>query len=393
MKIIDDARRARDISIYVHVPYCASKCSYCDFASLEEPAPPADRYLSALLSELKTLTPPGGERPTVSTLYIGGGTPSLLPPEDLMGLLTGIYEYMGLSEVTEAGDGVEVTLEANPGSLTKEGLAAYREAGVNRLSIGTQSLDDSVLKTLGRTHSADDVLRAFFDAREAGYENISVDLIYGVPGQDLKIWKDTLEGVIALSPEHVSAYCLTLSADSPMGRTVKEGGLTLPPEETVIEMSDLCIKQLKKAGLKRYEVSNFARSGLESRHNTRCWRRLDYIGLGAGAHSFIASGGMGYGIRWWNEPDPERYMEMVEDAGSGPAGLEELTLEQASLEALMLGLRRVRGVDIERFEKTFGVPPLSLLTNKTLVEDGLLVVGSGRLKATEMGLLFLNELV
>ncbi len=395
MKIIEDARRARDISIYVHLPFCSTKCGYCDFNSLEEGAPPTERYLAALLTELQTLTPPitDKERPTVSTLYIGGGTPSYLPPDSLMGLLTGIYEYMGLSEVTEAGEGVEVTLEANPGSLTKEGLAAYREAGVNRLSIGMQSLDDRTLKALGRTHTADDALRSFFDAREAGYKNISLDLIYGVPEQDLKGWSDTLEGAVALSPEHISTYCLTLSNDTPMGKAVREGGLTLPSEEIAIEMSEICVRKLEEAGYYRYEVSNFARSGFESRHNSRCWERKDYIGLGAGAHSFVASGGMGHGIRWWNEGDPDKYMEMVEELGSGPVGLEELTMEQARTEVLMLGLRRAWGIDIDEFKRIYGVEPIVLFTNKGLIEDGLLIVKDGRLMATELGLLFLNELV
>jgi oxygen-independent coproporphyrinogen-3 oxidase len=357
--------------IYVHVPFCLTRCGYCDFnayAGLDGLKP---RYLRALEREA-TLAAPAWDGAEIASVFLGGGTPTTMEPEDLGALLRTIRATF------DVADDAEISTEANPDTVDEASLAGLLEAGYTRLSMGAQSFDPAVLRALERLHSPESVRRAFHAARAAGYSNVNLDLIYGAHGETLESWERTLAETIALAPEHVSAYALTIEPATPLGRAVARGDVPAPDPDLQADMFGLACSMLRDAGYGHYEISNWARPGYECRHNLGYWRRRPYVGLGAGAHSYRDD------RRWWNVRPPEEYLATVE-RGELPIGGEE-TLEpgDAYLEEVFLRLRILEGV------------PSSWVDNERAdpyVASGLLTDDGGSLVPTERGMLLLNELV
>ena len=377
------------IGIYIHIPFCVKKCPYCSFNSIENSDVPEDSYIDALLKELAYYmhkTPDLSEK-SLETVYIGGGTPSLISPGGIERLLRGINSVFSYTRQPE------VTLEVNPGTVTFEKLLQFKEAGVNRLSLGIQSFSDKDLKSLGRIHTKRDALNCFEYARTAGFNNIGIDLISCIPGQILTEWSSELDAAISLRPEHISAYTLTIEKDTPFFRLDKEGRLLLPSEEEQLEMFELTIDRLTSAGYNHYEVSNYSLEGFESRHNNRYWDSGDYIGLGAGAHSYRSS--PDWGVRWWNISLPDDYIKSINNSGQAIAGLERLTEEEAITEGIFLGLRKSNGISYDWFSERFN---FSLKESRSqriaiLIEDGLISERENTLRLTSKGLIIADTVI
>lgn len=378
------------ISIYAHIPFCIKKCPYCDFNSVATALIPDNVYINTLIRELLFHIK---ERPvlstkTLETIYIGGGTPSLISPHNIKRLLSGIRQAFAESNPEE------ITMEINPGTVTKDSLAAFRNAGINRLSIGIQSFNDKTLKTLGRIHSVDNSIKCYEYARMAGFDNIGIDLIFGAPGQSIEEWEQDLKTAVALKPEHISTYNLTVEKGTLFFELHKNGKLILPSEEEQVLMYELAIDSLKEAGCNHYEISNFSLTGFESQHNLRYWSCMDYIGLGAGAHSYISF--PAWGIRWWNESAPASYMRQINEMRQAIAGKERLTKKEALEEGIFLGLRRTAGIDMDWFLKRFNTPLNDLYMHKidALKTKGLLREdNAGSVILTRKGILLSNEVI
>jgi len=363
--------RRGPLGVYLHIPFCRQRCSYCSFNTGPYHPAAMDRFHSALLDEIDLV----GEAAwagdvTIGTVFFGGGTPSLLEPIELETILDRLRKRFALDP------GAEVTVECNPESLTRAKAEGYRLAGVNRLSLGVQSLDDELLVRLGRLHSSDDARRAFDAARSAGVDNVSLDLMYGLPGQDVARWESTVRGVLAWRPEHLSAYALTLDEGS---RWAGEGVAGLPGEETVTAQYWALARMAREAGYEHYEISNYARRGFRSRHNQVYWRAEEYLALGPGACGFLGD------VRYGNVKPVERYCTALE-AGGLPLGTHEvLTPAQRKAEKVILGLRLSDGVPLAWLEDA-----------RSLVETwaslGLLEVAGDRCRLTEAGFLLSDSL-
>ncbi len=319
--------------VYIHVPFCHSKCFYCDFYSLAGREDVIELFIECLEREVRRVAA-GSISWSVDTLYIGGGTPSLLPPAGVERLMHALDDVVGLGAVTE------ITLEANPGEAPAERLRDYRRLGVNRLSLGIQSFDPAVLDFLGRVHGPKDSQRTFAAARQAGFDNISVDLIFNVPGQSLEQWQADLERVLELQPEHISAYSLTVEAGTGLAEAVDAGEVIMPAEETDYRMFTATRELLTTGGYSAYEASNFARDGRVCRHNLHYWRIEPYLGLGPAAHGFDGSS------RYWNVRDLDEYLRRDAARESPRSGSENLTVEQLANERLAFGLRLAEGVSV-----------------------------------------------
>ncbi len=332
-------------SLYLHIPFCRKKCPYCDFFSLPGAANQLDAYPGLLLRHLEQAAAGDFPREPFATVFFGGGTPSLLPPEAVGALLRRAGELFGIAP------GAEISLEANPGTVTAASLEAFRRAGINRLSLGAQSLRAEGLHSLGRLHSPAQTREAVRWARQAGFDNLALDLMFGLPGQDLPALGQELEDVLALEPDHLSLYSLTVEEETPFQHRHRRGELMLPPEEAFAEMFLGAHEVLEGAGYRHYEISNYARPGRECRHNQRYWRREGYLGLGAGAHSFFPQG---WGERWAVAPDLERYAARVETGERPEELLEVFDRPGAMAETLYLGLRTREGVSEAGFRGRFG---------------------------------------
>jgi oxygen-independent coproporphyrinogen-3 oxidase len=357
--------------IYVHVPFCLTRCGYCDFNAYEGLDELKPRYLEALLREA-TMASPGWTGTPFVSVFLGGGTPTTMRPGDLEALLTHLRSSFEL-----AAD-AEVTIEANPDTVDEASLRAIRDAGFDRLSMGAQSFDLAVLGSLERLHKPDAVRAAFAAARDAGYTNVNLDLIYGAEGESVGSWEHTLRETIALAPDHVSAYALTIEPSTPLGRKVASGASPAPDPDLQADMFMLACDLLREAGYGHYEVSNWARPGFECRHNLGYWERRPYVGLGAGAHAYRDD------IRWWNVRPPEQYLTMVESGELPIGGSESLDPGDAYLEEVFLKLRILEGVPVSWFEEARYGP---------FLDSGLLEDEFGQLVPTERGMLLLNELV
>jgi putative oxygen-independent coproporphyrinogen III oxidase len=357
--------------IYVHVPFCLTRCGYCDFNAYAGLDHLASRYVAALLAEAE-LAAPAWEGVEVVSVFLGGGTPTTLEIADLNALLA------RLSSVFAVAPDAEVTIEANPDTVDEAKLAGLLQAGYGRLSIGAQSFDRSVLSALERVHQPESVRRAFRAARAVGHDNVNLDLIYGAAGETVGSWERTLEGAIALAPEHVSAYALTIEPATPLGRAVERGDVPAPDPDLQAEMFETACRMLGGAGYGHYEVSNWAKPGYECRHNLGYWERRPYVGLGAGAH------GYGDGRRTWNVRPPEEYLRLVEAGELPVGGFEELEPADAYLEEVFLRLRILQGIPSSWIDDGREEP---------YVESGLLRRDDGHLVPTERGMLLLNELV
>ena len=331
--------------IYIHFPFCIKKCLYCDFNSAATSTVTPEAYVTLLLSEMKLRSETLPEPASTATLYFGGGTPSLMSPQLVGTLIDTARSRFGLQR------DAEVTLEANPGTLTPEKLAGYRAAGVNRLSLGIQSFEDRLLARLGRVHTAREAVAAFEAARKAGFDNISIDLMHSLPEQSLSQWREALSRGIELCAEHVSAYALSVESGTPFARLHAAGELPLPVEEDAALMFEATSELLGQAGYLHYEISNFAKPGRASRHNSAYWSRESYLGFGAGAHSFLNLDGLGR--RWKNAAELTSYGEAIKKGAIPEEEAEILTLEEAISEHFFLGLRMLDGLDLAALESRY----------------------------------------
>ena len=386
------------LALYVHIPFCETKCPYCDFntyAGIEGLMP---SYVAALRRELAAWGDVLGH-PGVNTVFFGGGTPSYLPSEDLSLVVGTVGSTFDIAPTSE------VTLEANPGDLTASKLTSYLECGVNRLSIGFQSLSDRLLEVLGRRHSASEAVNAYRLAVASGFGNVSIDLIYGLPYQTLEDWKETLEGAVGLSPPHISMYCLTLEEGTPMEQQVRSGRLPEPESDLAADMYLAAQDALGRQGYRHYEISNWAQPGFESRHNMTYWRNQPYLGVGPGAHSYLAS------FRFSNLRSPREYIRSSPpDNSSGRHRGWELSAESIKAipvvekveaidrrlemaETLMMGLRLNSGVSTGEFARRFGETPSQAYdgTIDELTSVGLVETVDGWMRLTPRGRLLGNE--
>ncbi len=333
-------------SLYLHIPFCRRKCPYCDFFSVEGHSAFLAEYPRLLVRHLELAGSRQGWAGPLETVFFGGGTPSLLAPEAVGAILEAAARLFGL-----AAD-AEISLEANPGTVSADSLAGYRSAGVNRLSFGIQSLEESKLGLLERLHTPREAIDAVEWARQAGFDNLSCDLMFALPGQGVIALERELDHFLALDPEHLSCYGLSVEEGTPFAHRHRSGGLALPDEDLYAELFKAVHQRLSAAGYKHYEISNYARPGRTCRHNQRYWQRQDYLGVGAGAHSFCANG---WGERYSVPADLALYRQELE-LGSDPAeSLESFDRRGAMSEQLYLGLRTAAGVCEEEFRSRYGI--------------------------------------
>jgi oxygen-independent coproporphyrinogen-3 oxidase len=321
--------------VYIHVPFCRSRCSYCDFATGAYEGALAERYVRALAREVESFARAEAHA-EVDTVYFGGGTPSLLTPAQVSFILGAVRRRFDVDARAE------VTLEMNPGTVTPDGLRRLRDAGINRASFGAQTFDDDELRRLGRTHTSDETRRTFDALRAAGFDNVSFDLIAGLPRQTTAAWARNLEEALRLRPEHLSLYLLEVHEGTPLAEQIRAGRYDDPDPDLAAEMYRLMVERTRAAGYAQYEISNFSLPGREARHNTKYWTGEPYFGFGCSAHSF--DGGR---TRWSNERDALAYVKLIEEKGGAVVTLDEVDERGASAEALYLGLRMLgRGVDL-----------------------------------------------
>ncbi|MCR4620521.1 MAG: radical SAM family heme chaperone HemW [Clostridiales bacterium] len=361
-------------SLYVHIPFCVRKCAYCDFESYAGRLDRADEYILRVLDEARSRY---GEYGVFSpySVYLGGGTPSLLTPEQLRTLCGGLFAMFPPAE------GAEVTLEANPGTVTPELLSEAARLGINRISLGVQAKQERLLKLLGRIHSFDQALQAVDMTREAGIHNISCDVMCCLPDQTEDELADTLESLMEAGVKHISCYSLILEEGTRLYDQVKSGKLSLPGEEAETRQLRLAAEVLRRGGFERYEISNYAQRGFESRHNMVYWERGDYLGLGCAAHSFMR------GERFCN-PCFDRYMK-------GEDGLERESVDTAASleEEILLGTRMSRGISLEHMRTAYGAKALDALVVSGKKLTGMVVIENGRLRLTDEGFLVHNAIV
>ncbi|MCH8186760.1 MAG: radical SAM family heme chaperone HemW [Chloroflexi bacterium] len=386
----------RPRGLYVHIPFCKTKCPYCDFntyARIEDLVP---RYVDALQAEI-SLWGALLHHPPLETVFFGGGTPSYLPADRIVAILEAIRGSFGVSA------GAEVSLEANPGDLTPAKLDALRRVGINRLSIGVQSLDDRLLEALGRRHSAADARRSYHTAVDAGFDNVSIDLMYGLPHQTLTGWRDTLDGIISLGPPHVSMYCLTLEQGTPLAQWVQLGKVPEPDPDLAADMYEMAEERMGQRGYRHYEISNWAKPGFPSRHNLIYWRNQPFLGVGPGAHSYLG------GFRFANLKSPREYIERLDSRPPLPKASSPMSERIAGVpvvdtveaigprlemaETMMMGLRLDTGIISEDFARRFGRSPAEVYPDDVadLAAVGLLEDSDGALKLTPRGRMLGNE--
>jgi oxygen-independent coproporphyrinogen-3 oxidase len=342
------------LAVYVHIPFCRAKCAYCDFSSYAGHDLLFTPYLTALRREMAMVSGCIADdraradretRPASQTLYIGGGTPTVLPAQDLAGLVSDVRRALSLPE------DAEITVEANPGTVDAADLQSLYQAGVNRLSVGVQSFDERLLRLLGRIHTAEQARAAVHDARVAGFQNLNLDLMFGLPHLTLQGWQEALCQAIELRPEHLSLYALTVEEGTPLAAQIEAGTLPPPDDDLAADMYDWAEDALHQAGYAHYEISNWALPGYACRHNLVYWRNEPYLGLGAGAHSWWG------GMRWANLCDPAEYIRSVQRGKAPIAEEEPIGLDLEMGETMMMGLRLLEeGVTSRRFAQRFAVP-------------------------------------
>ena len=372
----------KDLGLYIHIPFCVKKCEYCDFLSWSAGEEEREQYVNALLSEIESYKEfAKGYR--VSTVFIGGGTPSVLLPKQMERILQKVYEVFDLEKRPE------ITIEVNPGTVDEEKLQCYKENKINRLSIGLQSVKDDKLRLLGRIHTYQDFVDSYELARKVGFDNISLDLISSIPGQTLQEWKEELETAAAQKPEHISVYQLIIEEGTPFYEKYAEHPELLPDEETSREIYLWTGKFLKEAGYEQYEISNYAKSGKESRHNLKYWERGDYLGLGLGAASMVRN------IRMSNTKDMKVYLERCSQPKSMREDVQFLEEPRQMEEFMFLGLRKTRGISKKEFRRIFG-RDIDMVYEKALhkcLENGMLVEHKDWISLSEEGVLLSNAVL
>ena len=373
---IINTMQKKPTSAYVHIPFCTQICYYCDFSKVFIKNQPVDSYLEHLLQEFHSY-----DIQKLRTLYIGGGTPTALSAPQLEVLLDGLTKNLDLSVLEE------LTIEANPGDLDEDKIAVLKNSAVNRVSLGVQTFDDKMLKKIGRSHLEKDIYENIDRLKLAGFDNISIDLIYALPGQTMEQVKDNVAKAIALDIPHMSLYSLILENHTVFMNRMRRGKLPLPKEEVEAEMFEYIIAELERAGFEHYEISNFSKPGFESRHNLMYWDNAEYYGIGAGASGYVN------GVRYKNHGPIRHYLKAVEE-GNARINEEHLSLREQMEEEMFLGLRKKSGVSMKRFEEKFGTSFDNLYGQvvRDLCHQGLLQVEGQQIRMTKKGL-FLGDTV
>ena len=370
-----------ELGIYIHIPFCIQKCYYCDFVSYPDKYKIQEEYVKKVIEEIED-NREVLEKNTITTIYIGGGTPSSIKPELVKDILNKIYEVTNIKNKKN----IEITIEVNPGTCNKNNLQMYKDCGINRLSIGLQSTNDKILKTIGRIHNYEQFFNTYSWAIEAGFDNINVDLMLGLPTQTLSDLKQSLEKILNLKPvpNHISVYSLIVEEGTPIDKKISNGELKLPEEEIERNEYKYTKNFLELNGYKHYEISNFAKQGFESKHNMNCWEQKEYVGIGIGTHSYVN------GCRYSNICDLETYLKSK--SKDIKIVHEKQNIEDMKKEYMLLGLRKLDGVSISRFKEKFGENPIYIFRKQLqkLVDEELLLVDLDNIKLTNKGLDFAN---
>ena len=363
----------KELGIYIHIPFCKSKCYYCDFISYTNQCDQIEPYIENVLQEMKQYDVSDYN---VTTIYIGGGTPSFIDQKYTKQLLEELKEKLAKNE-TKFED-IEITIEINPGTITKKKLEEYKKLGINRISIGLQSTNDALLKQIGRIHNYQEFLEAYQLVQEVGFENINIDLMIGLPNQTIQDIKQNLEEIKRLNPNHVSVYSLIVEDGTKMEELISNGKLRLPEEEVERQMYWYVKNILELNGYQHYEISNFAKKGKESKHNLNCWEQKEYIGLGVAAHSYLN------GVRYSNS----NFTELKEWNFTDKKIEEKQTLEDKKKEYMLLGLRKIDGVSIQKFKEKYRDNPIFLYRKELekLVEEDLLEIDGDFIRLTNKGI-------
>ncbi|MGM5472589.1 radical SAM family heme chaperone HemW [Bacillus pumilus] len=366
---------------YIHIPFCEHICHYCDFNKFFIKTQPVDEYLAALEKEMQHTIDQKGEQ-ELKTIFIGGGTPTSLTVSQLDQLMNSIHRVLKPSKNL-----VEFAVEANPDELSLEKLHVLKEAGVNRLSFGVQTFEDDLLKKIGRVHQKKDVLVSFERARDVGFDNISLDLMFGLPHQEKHHVMNSLETAFSLGAEHYSVYSLIVEPKTVFYNLMQKGKLHLPPQEREAEMYELVMDEMERHGLHQYEISNYAKPGFESQHNLTYWSNEDYFGFGAGAHGYVD------GIRNVNAGPVKHYLELIEQTGFPYKETHQVTKAEQIEEEMFLGLRKIEGVNSAGFQAKYGASPEALFPSvlEELEEKGLIVKDDIGIRLTRKGKLLGNE--
>ena len=369
-----------ELGIYIHIPFCKQKCFYCDFCSFANKNEMQEKYVETVINEIKNIT--HKEKYTVTTIYLGGGTPSILNPDYIKSILQEIKSSF------EILDDAEITIEINPGTVNEEKLKRYKEYGINRLSIGLQSANDKILKNIGRIHDYKQFEETFFFARKCGFKNINVDLMIGLPTQAIEDVKQTLEKIIQKNPEHISVYSLIIEEGTIIEKLINENKLQLPDEETERIMYWTVVNELKENGYNQYEISNFSKKTYESKHNTNCWKQKQYIGLGTSAHSYLNK------KRYSNTNNIEEYIKNIQEnnISKNITIHEEQTEESTMNEYMLLGLRMIQGININEFKQKFKTDPTIKYKEilEKLQKENLIQITKTSIKLTKQGIDFGN---
>ncbi|GLV57811.1 coproporphyrinogen III oxidase [Dictyobacter sp. S3.2.2.5] len=372
-------------SLYLHIPFCHTRCHYCDFNTFAGRLPLREPYVRALLQEIEMAgnmaRHEDGRQRRSRTIFLGGGTPSLLTVDQITRLLQACFQSFAVD------DNAEITMEANPGTLDQEQLIGIRKAGINRLSMGAQSFDAQLLKTLGRIHTPEEIVQAVQHARTAGFTSINIDFMFGLPGQTMQHWQETLKRALELRPEHLSLYSLIVEEGTPFHDWVNDGSIIPGDEDLCADMYEYADELLRQAGYVNYEISNWSLPGYHSRHNLTYWQNLPYIGMGTGAASSFA------GRRFSNEREPTEYIKMIKAHSLPTVESEEVGPEQAMSETAFLGLRTAMGLHLPTFEERFGIPFSRFAGDRLqpVEEAGLLEHEDGWLRLSARGRLLGNE--
>ena len=358
----------KELGIYIHIPFCKKKCDYCDFISHCDKSNLIEEYIEKLKEEIESEL--NNKKYNITTIYIGGGTPSFIDSKYIVEILDIIKEKYDLGNT-------EITIEVNPGTITEKKLLDYKQAGINRLSIGLQETNNELLKQIGRIHTYEEFLETYNLARKLGFENMNVDLMIGLPSQSIKNIKESLNKVISLNPEHISVYSLILEEGTKLYQRYENDQIKLPDEELERNMYWYVKNTLENNGYNHYEISNFSKKGYESKHNMNCWEQKEYIGFGLNAHSYVD------GVRFSNTENLEEYINKADKIIH-----EKQTIEDMQKEYMLLGLRKIDGVSIQKFEEKFVENPIFLFRNELnkLVKEELLEIDGDIIKLTNKGL-------
>ncbi len=369
----------QELGIYIHIPFCKQKCYYCDFISYTNKEKKIDEYINCIIKELNSYEI---ENYNVTTIYIGGGTPSFIDCTYIKEIMKVLKDKLVHNQTN--WEDIEITIEVNPGTVTLQKLKCYIEAGINRISIGLQTTNDKLLEQIGRIHTYEEFLDAYKMARKVGFKNINIDFILGLPNQTIQDLKDTIEKAVQLNPEHISVYSLIVEENTKIEKLINEGKLKLPEEELERQMYWYVKNKLELNGYNHYEISNFAKKGKESRHNKNCWEQKQYIGIGAAAHSYLNN------ERYSNIENLESYIKNIElgNIEKNKIVHEIQNIEDAKKEYMILGFRKIEGISINRFKEKFGENPIYVFRKELekLVTDGLIEIDLDKIKLTNKGL-------